>query len=141
VNITAEPSFLKFAECQNEKLSSMTSSMRCGSAGSEMSISSPLPMHAPAARPSSGYAVMSWQPLVLRFSCVPDGCMFGSLSRPLSAPVSSSRNSRASLTTSASSGASRGTSMTSIWYRPDSKIGSALGPVSTQPICVWIGEL
>ncbi len=61
VKMTLVPSLLNVAECQYAKFGSITASMRTGLAGSLMSIRMPLPSHAPAASPISGYAVMSWQ--------------------------------------------------------------------------------
>src|SRR5918999_3626566 len=63
VKTTLVPALLKVAECQNAKLvSSRTMSSTCGFSRSEMSHSTPSPMHAPAARFLSGKTVMSWQP-------------------------------------------------------------------------------
>ena len=47
--MTLVPSLLNVAECQNAKFVSRTVSMTFGSSGSEMSMMTPSPMHAPAA--------------------------------------------------------------------------------------------
>ena len=54
-----------------EVLVARRASRRFGLAGSEMSIRMPLPEQAPAARPTSGYTVMSWHWLVVLVRCVP----------------------------------------------------------------------
>src|SRR5690606_10558377 len=54
------PSLLNVAECQYEKFESATASRRTGASGLLMSSSRPWPSHAPPARPSDGYTVMSW---------------------------------------------------------------------------------
>jgi hypothetical protein len=65
------PSLLNVAECQYAKLLSTTASSRFGFTGSLMSSRMPLPEHAPAASPTSGYTVMSWHWFVIRELCVP----------------------------------------------------------------------
>ena len=67
----------------------------------------PLPEHAPAARPISGKAVMSWQRLDSAVRWVP-GPWSPPRHRPASAPVSASRNTAGRLTMPASSGARQG---------------------------------
>src|SRR5512139_2657109 len=66
VKTTLVPALLKVAECQNAKFSvSRTCSVTTGCSRSEMSSRMPSPMQAPAAMSLLGYAVMSWQPLVV----------------------------------------------------------------------------
>ncbi len=65
MNTTRVPALLNVAECQNAKFGSVTDESTFGCAGSAMSRMTPWPMHAPAARFFAGYAVMSWQPLVV----------------------------------------------------------------------------
>jgi hypothetical protein len=60
VKTTFVPSLLNVAECQYAKFASVTLAIRFGLTGSEMSSRIPSPWQAPAARPSSGYEVMSW---------------------------------------------------------------------------------
>ena len=76
VKMTLVPSLLNVAECQYEKFGSATASSRTGFTGSEMSSRMPLPWHAPAASPISGYEVMSWHVFVFGSGeyGVPDGC-------------------------------------------------------------------
>ena len=93
--------------------------MRTGFTGSVMSRRMPLPWHAPAAMPSSGYAVMSWHVLVFGSGTVRDsgrvqrvpGSVF---CKPLNAPVTGSVKMRGWLTMAAAAGLASGTSMTSI---------------------------
>jgi hypothetical protein len=112
VKITFVPSLLKVAECQNAKLGSITSSIRTGLTGSEMSIRIPLPWQAPAASPTAGNAVMSWQALVALVRWVP-GPWSPPGHRPCGLLVTGSAISRAWLTMKAVSGAASGTWITS----------------------------
>ena len=81
----------------------------------------PLPWQAPASKPTSGKAVMSWQVLVLRqtapTACPTGACAPGSVfCRPLKAPVAGSVKIRGWLTIEAVSGAASGTWMMSILH-------------------------
>src|SRR5262245_7599175 len=62
VKITPSALLVNVAECQKAKLGSETVVITYGSSGFEMSMRTPSPMQAPAARSSSGKTVMSWQP-------------------------------------------------------------------------------
>src|SRR3954454_8594288 len=65
VKTTLVAVLLNVAECQKAKFaSSRTVVITRGAVRLEMSNSTPSPMHAPAARSFSGYAVMSWHPVV-----------------------------------------------------------------------------
>src|SRR6476646_2227688 len=66
LNSTIEPSLLNVAECQNEKLESATAATRFGFGVSLMSSKRPMPAHAPPARPTDGYTVMSWHCVSVR---------------------------------------------------------------------------
>ena len=140
VKMTLVPSLLNVAECQYEKFGSATASSRTGFTGSEMSSRMPLPWHAPAARPISGYAVMSWHVFVFGIGeyGVPDGCSGcrGSVfCRPLNAPVAGSVKIRGWLTIAAVSGAASGTLMTSIRHCVGLPVvtGAAVAGAFSQP--------
>src|ERR687896_868622 len=143
VNTTVLPSLLNVAPCQYAYSGSATASSRFGLAGSLMSISRPLPSHAPAAMRSSGYTVMSWHASVIGVGpqAMPDGWfgVCGAFWSPLRAPVSASLKSRTSFTTAAFWGAASGTLMTSIRHLdglsptggPPPDVGSPSQPASS----------
>ena len=90
----------------------------------------PLPAHAPAARPTSGKTVMSWQRLVTLDVCVP-GPWSPPGHRPEMLPVDESAKMRGRLTTCAFSGAASGTWMTSMLKSAVS--GSSFGSAPEHP--------
>src|SRR5271170_1945453 len=122
--ITLSPALLNIAECQKEKLGSDTAVMRLGCTGSRMSSRMPTRVQAPAARPRSGYAVISWQPLT-SVGAAPSPCTLPTC-RPFIAPVLSSEKMRGLLTTLASSGCASGTWITTMVY--SAVLGSSTPP-------------
>src|SRR5215510_6531702 len=102
VKTTLVPELLNVAECQNAKFwVSRTCSVTTGCSRSEMSMSTPSPMQAPAAMSFDGYAVMSWQPLVV--------------DEPLPPGLPPSGNRTGVPTSAASSGDAVGILITLIW--------------------------
>src|SRR5580658_760993 len=112
--ITLSPALLNIAECKKEKLGSETAVMRLGCTGSRMSRRMPTLEQAPAAKPSSGYAVISWQPLT-SVGAAPSPCRLPTF-KPFIAPVLSSEKMRGLFTTLAVSGCASGTWITTMVY-------------------------
>ena len=90
--ISLEPSLFQRAECQNEKFGSEMAATRFGLAGLRMSSRMPTRVQAPAARPISGNAEMSWQPLT-GCAAAPSPCRLPT-ARPFILPVSGSEKIR-----------------------------------------------